>query len=112
MNIRTLALIQSDKKSLILGGIFVVLNLIDASLTRALLANGGMEGNPITRAYGANVLVKGLLSLVLAAILVRYRFRVGLWVACGAMIAVVIWNTWLLFFLKNMTFSIMSIEYP
>jgi hypothetical protein len=112
MKIRTLALIQSDKLSLALGSIFVVLNLIDATLTRTLLAGSGMEGNPITRAYGGNILVKGLLSLALAALLVKYKFKIGLWVACGAMVAVVAWNTLLLVFLGNMTFSTMPVMYP
>jgi len=111
MSSRTLALIQIDKKSMVLGGIFVVLNLLDGFLTRILLADWGMEGNPLWP-YGGNILAKGLLSLVIAALLVRFRFRTGLWIACGAMVAVVIWNGFLLLFMQNTSISIIPIDYP
>lgn len=77
--------------------LFVGLNLVDAWLTKELIAAGGGEGNPIVSAYGGNTLIKGFLSLAIALLLVGFGKARLVWMLTMCMVLVVLWTGgWLL----------------
>ena len=71
---------------------FSALNILDAWLTRQLIAMGGREANPIVVPYGDNMLIKGLLALVIVLLLVRFARTNLLWILNVCMLAIVLWN--------------------
>ncbi len=90
---------------LIASLVFIVLNGIDAYVTRWLMVTDMVfEGNPIMKSVNANMLVKvGLSALVAISIYVLYRVNkwvgkrvrlswVMLWLNVG-MVCVVVWNS-------------------
>jgi len=71
---------------------FVVLNVADAWLTTKLLAHGGVEAFWWSSSFNANMLIKALLALVVAAALIRLgKARLLRWLN-AAMVVVVISN--------------------
>lgn len=74
------------------GLIFVALNLGDAWLTNELLGMGWSEINPIVVGYGNNLLIKGLLSLVITAALLKFGKGKLLWPLNVFMLGVVVWH--------------------
>lgn len=82
---------------LISGLLFVGLNIVDAWLTKQLLAMGGHELNPIVATYGMNMLIKGLAALAIVLLLIKFGKEKLLWVLNFCMLAVVLWNgAWLI----------------
>lgn len=82
--------------------LFVVLNLIDAWLTKQAFALGEVELNPVVNyfGYGDNLLVKGLLALAIVLIF-RYFGKSHLfWYLNILMVGVIFWNTSVLAVLK------------
>ncbi|GAI90047.1 unnamed protein product [marine sediment metagenome] len=78
---------------------FIVLNMVDAWLTREHLAIGNYEGNPLVAGYGSVVWFKGLLALVILIVLLGLGKTKLLWILNMFMLAVVLWNAgWLLYF--------------
>ncbi|GAI07520.1 unnamed protein product [marine sediment metagenome] len=66
--------------------------MLDAWLTRQLIAVDGREANPIVVPYGDSMLVKGLLSLAIVLLLVRFARTKLLWILNICMLAIVLWN--------------------
>lgn len=78
---------------------FIVLNMVDARLTKEHLAIGNYEGNPLVAGYGSMVWFKGLLALAILIVLLSFGKAKLLWVLNAFMLAVVLWNAgWLLYF--------------
>ena len=75
------------------GIFFVVLNILDACLTRVALVLGSSELNPIAMGFGSSLLLKGLLSAAIVVALVLFK-RGRLLKPLGiGMLAIVLWNT-------------------
>ena len=55
------------------ASIFVLLNVADAWLTTHLLNHGGVEAVWWSSHFNSNVMVKGLLSLLVAFLLIRFN---------------------------------------
>ena len=85
------------------GALFIVLNLMDAWLTKQAFALGEIELNPVVRqfGYGDNLAVKGLLALGIALIFWRFGKTHLFRYLNIAMLAVVFWNTAVLTLLKT-----------
>jgi len=87
----------------IAGILFIVLNILDAYLSKINLARG-VEANPLMIDLGDDMLIKGLLSLAvvvwiyLADRLMGKRWRWERWlpVLAMGMFAVVVWNSFML----------------
>jgi len=80
--------------------IFIVLNLVDAWVTKELIAHGGGEANAMVSLYGSNMLIKGCLALAIVFLLARFGKANLLKVLNIAMVIVVVWTGgWLLTYL-------------
>jgi len=83
--------------SAVSGLLFVGLNIVDAWLTKQLLAMGGRELNPIVITYGENMLIKGLIALAVVLLLIKFGKKKLLGGLNFCMLAVVLWNgMWLI----------------
>jgi len=84
------------------GVLFVVLNLVDAWLSKQAFALGETELNPIVRyfGYGDNLLLKGLVALAIALVFWRFGKSHLFWYLNILMLIVVFWNTAVLTVLK------------
>ena len=94
MNINRPKLTGSVKT--VLGVIFfIVLNLVDAWLTKQALALGSDEANPLVRYFdfGDDLIWKGLLALTIALAILCFRKPHLFWYLNIAMLVVVFWNT-------------------
>ena len=83
----------SLKKGILLGIVFVGLNILDAQLTGTALVLGASEFNPIAATgFGSSMLLKGLSAIVIVIALLFFR-RGNLlkWLSLG-MLLIVLWN--------------------
>ena len=81
------------KKGILLGIVFVALNILDAKLTGTALVLGASELNPIAATgFGSSMLIKGLLSLAIAIALVLFKRGRLLKPLNLGMLLVVLWN--------------------
>lgn len=82
------------KKGILLGIVFVGLNILDAQLTGTTLVLGASEFNPIAATgFGSSILLKGLLSLAIAIALVLSKRGRLLKPLCLGMLLVALWNS-------------------
>ena len=61
------------RKVILIGILFIWLNILDAQLTGIALAAGSSELNPITTLFGSSMLLKALIAsvIVITAILIK-----------------------------------------
>lgn len=78
------------------GGLFVALCLLDAALTKAGLALGMVEANPLMAHIGSSILVKGSLALAIVLLWNRLGRGSSLWYMNFIVFGVVLWNCFLL----------------
>jgi hypothetical protein len=74
--------------------IFVGLNMADAYFTQLVLANGGIELNPLAGTFGTNILARALLAAVSAAAISLAGRRNWLGHLNTILLWVVMWNLW------------------
>ena len=74
--------------------IFVVLNMGDAYFTQLVLANGGIELNPLAGSFGSNILARALLAAASAAAISLANKRHWLGHLNTIVLWVVMWNIW------------------
>jgi hypothetical protein len=74
--------------------IFVVLNMGDAYFTQLVLANGGIELNPLAGPLGSNILARGVLAAASATVISLAGRRGWLRHLNAVVLWVVVWNLW------------------
>ena len=84
----------------LLGLLFVALNVLDAELTSIAISLGSWEMNPFAASFGADPVLKALISSACVAPLLLTRWWRAVAMLCVGMMAVVAWNgvailTWL-----------------
>ncbi len=85
--------LRNVSSTLTLGTFFVGLNLADAFLTNAIITMGtGIEGNPVTVGYGANVITKVIIAIAVVVILALFKKLKLLKVLNWCFTVVVLWN--------------------
>ena len=78
---------------ILLGILFIVLNILDAQLTGVALALGSSELNPIAATgFGSSMLLKGLISLTVVVALLLFKRGKLLKPLNLGMFLVVLWN--------------------
>jgi len=81
------------KKSVLLGTVFVGLNILDAQLTGTALALGARELNPIAATgFGSSILLKGLISLAIVIVLLLFKRGRLLKPLDIGILLIVLWN--------------------
>jgi len=81
------------KKGILLGIVFVALNILDAQLTGTALVLGAGELNPIAATgFGSSILLKGLFSSVIVIALLLFRRGKLLKPLCLGVLLIVLWN--------------------
>lgn len=85
-------------REIVTGIAFVLLNTLDAYLTRIALAIGAREANPfLDIAFRTDILLKGLVAIVIVAALAFWgRCSLLKWLN-RVMLAVVLWNAVVIF---------------
>jgi len=73
--------------------IFIILNLTDAYLTKAGLAMGASEVNPLMTPIGGSIITKGLLAIALILILYWFEKERVLWPLNLILFGVILWNS-------------------
>ena len=73
--------------------VFVILNLMDAYLTKAGLAMGASEVNPLMASIGGSMIAKGLIAVALVFILYWFRKERVLWPLNLILFGVILWNS-------------------
>ena len=85
-------LIANLKKEKLLVTSFIVLNMVDAYLTRTAIALGSSELNPVVMGFGDSILLKALISVtIVIALLLLHRAKLLKPLNVG-MLCVVLWN--------------------
>ncbi|HUV56215.1 MAG TPA: DUF5658 family protein [Dehalococcoidales bacterium] len=79
----------------IAGILFIVLNILDAYLTKINLARG-VEANPLMANIGDDMLFKGLISLAVVIVFFALRWEKWCPLLAMGMFAVVVWNSFML----------------
>ena len=77
------------------SGLFIALCLLDAALTKAGLALGAVEVNPLMTHIGSSVLVKGALALAIVLLWNRLGRGDSLWYMNLVVFGAVLWNCFL-----------------
>jgi hypothetical protein len=72
--------------------LFITLNVLDAFVTKAALAVGAMELNPMMTTIGSSMIVKGALALALVFLLFYFGKERTLWPLNLMLFGVVLWN--------------------
>ena len=75
------------------AAMFVILNIIDAYLTKVALAMGALEVNPLMRCVGSSMITKGLIAIALVFILYRFEKERALWPLNFMLFGLVLWNS-------------------
>jgi len=84
--------IANLKKEKVLVISFVVLNVLDAYLTRTAIALGSSELNPVVMGFGDSILIKGLISVIIVIAMLLLRRGKLLKPLSIGMMCVVLWN--------------------
>jgi hypothetical protein len=71
---------------------FIILNVIDAYLTKVALAVGAVEVNPLMMSLGSNMMAKGLIAMALVFILYSFRKERVLWPLNFMLFGLILWN--------------------
>jgi len=74
--------------------VFVVLNMADAYFTQLVLAQGGIELNPLAGPFGTNILARALLAAAAATAILLAGKRNWLGHLNTLVLWVVMWNLW------------------
>ena len=72
---------------------FIILNIMDAYLTKAALAVGAVEANPLMISLGGNMLAKALIAMALVFILYSFQKERVLWPLNLVLFGLVLWNS-------------------
>ena len=72
--------------------IFVMLNAVDACLTRLGLSMGAEELNPLMAYFGGNIIAKMLIAAGIVLVLYLLRREKVLWYCNFGMLGIVLWN--------------------
>lgn len=72
--------------------LFITLNVVDAFVTKAALAVGAMELNPVMTTIGSSMLVKGALAAALVFLLYYFGKERTLWPLNLMFFGVILWN--------------------
>ena len=82
----------SLKEEYLFGIAFIGLNMLDALLTRVILAFGGTELTPFATGFGGSILLKGLISSAIAMALILFKRGRLLKPLDLGMLLIVLWN--------------------
>jgi len=72
--------------------LFITLNVLDAFVTKAALAVGAMELNPVMTTIGSSIIAKGALAMALVFLLFYFGKERTLWPLNLLLFGVVLWN--------------------
>jgi len=72
--------------------LFITLNVLDAFVTKAALAVGAMELNPVMTTVGSSMIAKGAMAVALVFLLYFFRKEGTLWPLNLLLFGVVLWN--------------------
>ena len=75
-----------------LAVMFVTLNMADAYLTKASLAAGAVELNPLVIPFGSSLIVKGLLAAAVAFVLYSFGKERALLLLNFLLCGIILWN--------------------
>ena len=75
------------------AAMFVALNIMDAYLTKAALAVGAVEVNPLMTSIGSSMITKGLIAIALVFILYWFGKERVLWPLNFMLFGLVLWNS-------------------
>lgn len=73
--------------------IFVVLNVMDAYLTKVSLMAGALELNPLMTGIGSSMLFKGLIGIAVVGALYFFGKEKILWLLNFGLLGIVLWNS-------------------
>lgn len=88
------------------AAMFVTLNIIDAYLTKAALAIGALEINPLMTCVGSSMITKGLIATALVFILYCSKKERILWPLNFMLFGLILWNSatcWIATFSPSLT---------
>jgi hypothetical protein len=88
--------------------LFILLNIVDAYLTKISLEIGAIEANPFMTHVGGVVIVKAAISLAMVFILYYYNKEKVLWLLNFLLLGVILWNSAVYWLLNYNQFSFFS----
>jgi hypothetical protein len=87
--------------------LFIILNIMDAYLTKISLQMGAIEANPFMTYVGGVIIIKGAIAFAMVFILYYFKKERVLWLLNFLLLGVILWNSavyWILNYSQLDTF--------